>query len=57
MERHTRQVFVGTSPEESKVFLMRPAKGQRAWIISEFVRTDPESGHIALGHLHAAKKS
>lgn len=35
MQRLTRQVFVDVSPGASKVFLVRPARRQRAWIVSE----------------------
>ncbi len=33
--RLTRQVFVDVSPSESKVYLVRPARNQRGWIVSE----------------------
>jgi len=54
MPRHTRQVFVDVSSEESKLFLVRPARRQRAWIVSE--ADGPWVGRyktldLALGHL------
>jgi hypothetical protein len=54
MQRLTRQVFVDVSPDESKVFLVRPARRQKAWIVSE--ADGPWVGRyktlgLALGHL------
>jgi hypothetical protein len=60
MQRHTRQVFVDVSPSESKVFLVRPARRQKAWIVSE--ADGPWVGRyrtlgLALGHLESLQFS